>query len=577
LSRDVTVYSAADAIYASFDRYHATFKEITRRARAGFEQRDWHGIQRDDQERLDLYRQAMTGTVAELHQILKHRLRDTSTWAQMKAGYTNLIHGRDDAELAETFFNSTTRRVFTTIGVNPDIEFVDFDFESHLAGSEEPIFRTYLPQGQTRRIIERILRDCRFDAPFDDLGLDARLVADRIEAELLAGYGDGSWDRMEILRSIFYRNKGAYIIGRICKGVQFVPLVLPLINTEAGIQVDAVLMHSDEASIVFSFTRSYFHVEVARPEALIQFLKSIMPHKPVTELYISIGYFKFGKTELYRDLVHHLRQTDDRFVIAPGERGMVMVAFTLHSLPVIFKVIKDRFEYPKSTTREKVMEKYHLVFKRDRVGRLVDAQEFEYMQFEKDFFSSELLQELRTQAAKTVSVEDDTVIIKHLYTERRLTPLNLYLKQVSSEKACEAAIDYGNAIKELMAANIFPGDVFLKNFGVTRHGRVVFYDYDELCLLTQCNFRMIPPSQHYEDDFFVEPWFRVEEHDVFPEEFANFFGLYGQLRDVFFAQHGDLCDVDFWREMQARQQNGEIMDFFPYKESARLQRYGVGP
>ncbi len=301
--------------------------------------------------------------------------------------------------------------------------------------------------------------------------------------------------------------------------------------------VDTVLLSEAEASVVFSFTRSYFHVDVDIPGDLVGFLKSILPLKPVAELYIAIGYNKHGKTERYRALYRHLGNSNDKFEIARGAKGMVMTVFTLPSYDVVFKIIKDRFAYPKTSTRAQVMERYKLVFKHDRVGRMVDAQEFEYLTFSRDRFSEELLAELQTVAAETVTVTGDEVVIKHLYTERRLYPLDLYIKEMSFEKAREAVIDYGNAIVDLATANIFPGDLFIKNFGVTRHGRVVFYDYDELCLLTDCNFRKMPEASSYEDEVADQPWFSVAENDIFPEEFRKFLWFPGPLRKVMEEHH----------------------------------------
>jgi len=323
-------------------------------------------------------------------------------------------------------------------------------------------------------------------------------------------------------------------------------------------------------SIIFSFAHSYFHIEVERPYDLVHFLKSIIPLKRIAELYISIGYNKHGKTELYRDLMRHMASSMDKFEIARGEKGMVMAFFTLPSYDVVFKVIKDRVTPPKATSRAEVMERYDLVFKHDRVGRLVDAQQFDYLRFERERFTEGLLNELLEYAPSVVSLEDGCVVLKHLYTERRLTPLNLYIKEVPETAAANAVIDYGQAIKDLAAANVFPGDVLLKNFGVTRHGRVVFYDYDELCLVTDCVFRTIPQARDFDDEFAAEPWFYVGPMDIFPEEFRTFLGLTEPLRSIFIESHGDLFGIDFWRRLQARHTAGEVVETYPYPPSKHL-------
>jgi isocitrate dehydrogenase kinase/phosphatase len=289
-------------------------------------------------------------------------------------------------------------------------------------------------------------------------------------------------------------------------------------------------------------------------------------------LYTSIGYNKHGKTELYRGLLRHLEEPEARFAFVEGDEGMVMAVFTLPSFNVVFKIIKDHFGAPKNTTRHAVMDKYQFVFVRDRVGRLADAQEFEHLEFPKRCFPDDLLTYLLEVAGATVRVEDDRVIVRHLYTERRVTPLNLFLRDADPEYAREAVVDYGNAIKDLAAADIFTGDMLAKNFGVTRNGRVICYDYDELCLLSECRFRRMPPPASLEEEFAAEPWFYVGEQDVFPEEFNAFLVPPGILRDAFIQVHGDLLDVGFWQGVQRRLARGDVVDVFPYRRDARLQR-----
>jgi isocitrate dehydrogenase kinase/phosphatase len=560
----------AAAIWSGFEQYQAEFRSITRRARSRFEQRDWHGVQGDAVERLNLYKKIVDAIVAELRGVLAEAVKTTPMWESMKAAYSRLIAGCGDFELAETFFNSITRRIFATVGVDRAREYVDSDFNLPPARSPQPMYETYHSSAAIESLAASIVTQQTFAAPFRSWAADIRLAARAIEAQLIAS-GLSTVDEVDVLRSIFFRNKGAYIVGRIRSGVRLIPLVFAFRHPADGIGIDAVLMDANEVSIVFSFTRSYFSVDVENPHEVIEFLKSIMPFKRAAELYISIGYNKHGKTELYRDLLLHLRESGDQFEIAPGDRGMVMMVFDLPSFDVVFKIIKDKFAYPKTATRQDVMEKYALVFKRDRAGRLVDAQEFEHLQFDRARFSPALLAGLLKVCANSVTVEGDTIAIKHLYTERKMTPLNLYLRQVDDAAARAAVIDYGQAVKDLAATNIFPGDMLLKNFGVTRHGRVVFYDYDELGLLTDYNFREIPHSNHDDDEVSADPWFYVGENDIFPEEFIKFFGLQPNVKSVFLETHGDLLGVDFWTRMQARIRAGEIVDVFPYPQSRRLR------
>ena len=561
----------AHVIHRAFGRFQTAFGTITRRAQGRFERRDWHGMQADARERLDLYKSVVDATVDEVRATLEERVAEKLVWASMKAVYSGLIADGDDWELAETFFNSITRRIFATVGVDPQIEFVNTDYDSPPSQAVRAVYCTYQRAASTAIVIETILHNLPFAGRFEDLERDAELAGREIEGQLRAISALRVVERVEMIDAVFYRGKGAYLVGRIFSGSHRLPLVLALLHPPEGIALDAVLLDENEVSILFSFARSYFHVDVSRPYDLVQFLKTIIPRKRTAELYIAIGYNKHGKTELYRDILHYLTYSKDRFEIARGQPGMVMSVFTMPGYDLVFKVIKDRFGFPKKTTRETVMEKYHLVFRHDRAGRLVDAQAFEHLQFERDRFSEALLDELRETAGQTVVEEDGAVTIRHAYVERRIIPLDIYVKEADEEAAAAAIVEYGNAIKDLAMTNIFPGDMLLKNFGVTRHGRVVFYDYDELCLLTECTIRRIPPARTPEEELSPDPWFAIHEHDIFPEQFANFIGVYGRLRDVFMAHHADLLTVAFWRDVQARLEEGEIIGIIPYAEERRLR------
>ncbi len=560
----------------SFAAYQAEFKHISRRAKRRFEQRDWRGAQADALERLGLRDRCIAHAVEELRGVLGAAASDPLLREQMKASYARDLSDRPDPELARTFFNSVTRRIFGTVGVNPRAEFVSSDVEPQPAVGGVPIFRSHPLTSTLAELMAAILRECPFDAPFRDLEGDARLAAAEVEAHLRAEGDPRPIDAVEVLRPVFYRGKGAYLVGRLRRGSSVSPLILPLLHGDGGVYLDAVLLSPNDAAIVFSFTRSYFHVDVDRTAALVGFLKTILTQKKTSEIYISIGYNKHGKTVLYREIVEHLARTSDRFELARGDRGMVMIVFTLPSLDVVFKVIRDRFAPPKTVSRQDVMQKYALVFRHDRAGRLVDAQEFEDLVFERDRFTPKLLDELLGEAGETARLVGDRLFIRHLYTERRVVPLNLFIRERDEAAARDALLDYGRSIRDLAATNTFPGDLLLKNFGVTRTGRVIFYDYDEICLVTECNFREIPPARDDGEETSGEPWFYVGENDVFPEEFIRFLGLPERLRDDFLASHGEVLTAAFWRRMQESHRAGEIADIFPYKETQRLRSGRAG-
>ncbi|MEP7227950.1 MAG: bifunctional isocitrate dehydrogenase kinase/phosphatase [Gemmatimonadales bacterium] len=565
------VSAAVASIHAAYQKYERGFEEITQRAQGRFERRDWSGAQADATERLALYKAHVDAAVADVHDILEDGVMERTVWAAMKSDHARGTADRSDAELAETFFNSVTRRVFSTVGVDPAIEYLHRS-PSPPSPADPTIFDSYRAPAIDAALVRTILTRIPWAVPYAQLDRDAVLVAEHIDGRVRQTLNAPGPLELDMVRSVFYRNKGAYVVGRIRAGTEIIPLVLPLLHAERGIVVDAVLMTSDEASVVFGFSWTYFRVDAPRPRALVDFLGTIMPLKLVHELYTSIGYNKHGKTELYRSLMRHLEEPDARFAFVEGEEGMVMAVFTLPALNVVFKVIKDSFGAPKNTTRRAVMEKYHFVFVRDRVGRLADAQEFEHLEFPRRCFPDDLLEYLVRVAGATMRLEGDRVVVRHLYTERRVIPLNLFLKEANEAAAEDAVIDYGNAIKDLAAADIFTGDMLLKNFGVTRNGRVICYDYDELCLLSECCFRRIPEPASHEDELSAEPWFYVGEQDVFPEEFKAFLVPSGSLRKTFLAAHGNLLDTTFWQGVQRRLRAGEVVDVFPYRRDARLQR-----
>ena len=568
---------AAAMIRDGFEVYEAEFNRISQRARLRFEQRDWKAGQQDALARLELRGRILTRVVEWIQQLLGHWVSDRELWAAMKAEFSALIARRADWQFGETFFNSVTRRIFATVGVDPSIEFVASDYASSPRPAGQRVYRTYPPQGSTATLLEAILRDFSFSTPWRDFPGDVRLGTAVLDRHLASSENGAPLQAIDMAWPIFYRGKGAYLIGRMRRAETVAPFILALLHPAEGIQLDALLLEPNDASNVFSFTRSYFLVETKQPLELIHFLKSILPQKRVSELYTVIGRHKHGKTELYRELLHRLEQTRESFVPARGDKGLVMVVFTLPSLDVAFKVIRDAFAPPKNTTRAEVKNKYALVFRQDRAGRLVDAQEFEHLAFDRSRFAPELLEELLSSCGENVSVTANQVHIAHLYAERRVIPLNLFIRETSDDRARSAIIDYGQCIRDLAATNTFPGDLLLKNFGVTRTGRIIFYDYDELCLVTDCNFRDLPLARNDEEEMSGEPWFYVGDRDVFPEEFLPFLGLSDPLRDAFLGAHAELLKPDFWRRAQELHRTGAIVHIFPYRSEKRLRPEPGGP
>jgi len=557
--------NCARHIAQAFADYNAEFRSITRRAPLHFDRRDWKTSQRDAVERIDLYDRFVNRSIAELRALLGEHALDRQLWARIRPHFAAQIAGLPDEEFTKTFFSSITRRLFGTVGVAADIEFVATDLDP-LAGITSAVGTiSYVNRGSLQLLFEDLLGDLRFRSPWRDFDKSVAHLAADVSAHLHSIGEQRAVQTVEILGPVFYQLTRAYIVGRIIGRQFLLPLVIALKNTDGGMLVDAVMLSEDQVSIVFSYTRSYFHADLDRVAEAVVFLKSMLPRKPAGELFTVLGRAKQGKTERYRELMRHLEYAGDRFVHAPGERGLVMVCFTLPSFDVVFKIIRDRFAYPKNILPEEVVAKYQLVFKHDRAGRLVDAQEFKRLRFPKARFAPELLAELTAETTSTVHVEGGDLIFDHLYIERRMTPLNLYLRTATPAAAELAVLDYGQCIRDLAYTNIFAGDLLLKNFGVTRHGRVIFYDYDELCQVTDCHFRDLPQATHPEDEMRDEAWFYVADNDVFPETFINFLAFDDAQRSVFMRVHGEILSADFWRHVQQRLIEGEQLEVLPYQ------------
>ena len=563
-SRDELVRDCAQILVDLFADYNAEFREVTQRARQRFEERDWRGSQRDAVERIGLYSRYVDSGVELMRRRLGDEVLERSIWSSIKRRYAEIIDPLPDAEFKKTYFCSITRKTFGTVGVDPAVEFFALDLDPLGSVTTHVETKDYVNRGSLELLVEELLADFRFRAPYRDFELSVKRVSDELKASLEAAGERRTVEKLEVIKEVFYQMTRAYLVGRIVGPGWTLPFVVALRNHDSGVVVDAIMLDESTVSVLFSFTRSYFHVDLAHVGEVVKFLKSILPRKPVSELFTVLGRAKQGKTERYRELFRHLQHSDDQFMLAPGEKGLVMVCFTLPSFDVVFKLIRDKFPVQKNILREDVLQKYDLVFKHDRAGRLVDAQEFKLVKFPKARFAPDLLEELLTETSQTVRDEGDELVIDHMYIERRMTPLNLFVRTATREQAEKAVLDYGQAIRDLAVTNIFPGDLLLKNFGVTRHGRVIFYDYDELCLVTDCRFREIPESRYEEDEMLAETWYYVADNDVFPETFINFLGFDPHLKQVFLSAHREILTADWWRGIQERLREGDLLEVLPY-------------
>jgi isocitrate dehydrogenase kinase/phosphatase len=580
-------YDIAKAMLDGFNRHYRLFRTESARAKHRFETADWHGQQRAQRERIEFYDLRVKEAVQRLEKEFKAGEQPMEVWHQVKLHFIGLLIDHHQPELAETFFNSVTTKILHRTYFHNDFIFVRPAVSTEYIENEEPAarptYRSYYPTPETLRAdMVRIIDNFQLQRPFEDLNRDAGYLLEAIggrlnQVKLRANF------QIQVLSSLFFRNKGAYVVGKIINGFSELPFALPILHNKNGkLVIDACLFGEDELQMLFSFARAYFMVDMEIPSAFVQFLRSLMPRKPRAEIYNALGLAKQGKTLFYRDFLYHLKHSSDKFRIAPGIKGMVMLVFDLPSFPYVFKVIKDYYPPQKDTTREQIQGKYLLVKQHDRVGRMADTLEYSEVAFARERFEQELIEEIKTFAPSQLEISDrdgdghEEVIIKHLYIERRMIPLNIYLQEAfdggESAQVERAVLEYGNAIKDLVAANIFPGDMLWKNFGVTRNGKVVFYDYDEIEYLTDCNFRKVPTPRTEEEEMSGEIWYRVGPKDVFPETFEPFLLGNPTVREVFLKHHADLLDPAFWQSHKERILAGHVYDVFPYEREKRFAR-----
>ena len=591
-------YDIAKAMMDGFNRHYRLFRTESSRAKHRFETADWHGQQRAQRERIEFYDLRVKECSNRLEREFKAGDQPMDIWQQIKLHYIGLLVDHHQPELAETFFNSVTTKILHRSYFQNDFIFVrpavSTEYIENGESEVRPTYRAYYPTRESmREVLVQMVQDFDLRLEFEDLQRDAGFVVavmhgKLVDAKLRANF------QIQVLTGLFFRNKGAYLVGKLINGFNEFPFALPLLHNSSGkLVIDAALFGEDDLLILFSFARAYFMVDMEIPSAYVQFLRSMMPRKPRNEIYNALGLAKQGKTLFYRDFLHHQRHSTDKFRIAPGIKGMVMLVFDLPSFPYVFKVIKDYYPPQKDTTREQIKGKYLLVKQHDRVGRMADTLEYSEVAFPRDRFDDELIAEIEKFAPSQLEISDrdedgqTEVIIKHVYIERRMIPLNIYLQEAFDAGGATAAaqgpaadrardqiergvVEYGNAIKDLVAANIFPGDMLWKNFGITRHGKVVFYDYDEIEYITDCNFRQVPAARNEEDEMSGEVWYKVGPKDVFPETFGPFLLGNPAVRSVFMKHHADLLDASFWQAHKERIQSGYVFDVFPYEQEKRF-------
>ena len=580
IGRDEPVAEQARAIALAlldgFNKHYALFRECARAAKRHFEAGNWLAIQHVARDRIDFYDRRVHESAERIERDYGFAGLDgaggDALWEQVKLHFIGLLLDHKQPECAETFLNSVSVKTLRRGYFHNRLIFIRPAISTEHIDADPPSYRSYYPlqQGLRHALIDVVL-DFRFERRFADFGRDLRNALAAFRQHCPRPFRLESNHQIQVLSSAFFRNQTAYIVGRVVNGIHTYPFVVPIRHDREGrLYFDALLMDEVDLALLFSANRAYFLVDMEVPSAYVDFLRGIVADKTAAELYTMVGLQKAGKNLFFRDFLHHLKHSRDKFVVAPGIKGLVMTVFTLPSYPYVFKVIRDKIAASKDTDRQKVKQKYWLVKHHDRVGRMTDILEYSDVAFPRERFSDELIAELEAVAPTVIEFDRDHVVVKHLYIERRMIPLNLYLEYADDAQRAHAMREYGNALKELAAVNIFAGDLLFKNFGVTRFGRVVFYDYDEIEYLVDCNFREIPQPPPGWDDMSADIWYAVGPHDVFPEEFETFLLTDPKTRECFRARHADLLDPNWWQATQHEIRSGRLVEVLSYSNEVRF-------
>ncbi|HMD96621.1 MAG TPA: isocitrate dehydrogenase kinase/phosphatase AceK regulatory subunit [Terriglobia bacterium] len=606
LFRPLAVEKGTEVLEDAFNSYYESHKKLTQQALSRWENQDWHGIQEASQKRPRLYPQALDSSEKQLSAVVSlAALRNPAFWEEMKWRYILHIDHRYEADLALTFFYSAQRRLFAKEGVA--VEYKDDGIaQSSQIKTEQPIYRTYRSPCHPglSESVAALLLDCRFHVPFANLQERSHQVADRITKAL-----DGRpVDAIDALNSVFFRNKGAYVVGRIWSGQALSPFAIALRNQEEtkSIQIHAALIGTDDLyNFLFTSTRSSFFVNPGMYREIVDFLETLVPGRGRPGLLAAIGATHPAKIALNQQMRNLLARHDETFKETVGTEGFQMIVFTLRGLHYVLKVVRDISEKSVWSRCREVLELHRQAHERDRVGRMLDPWIFSNVWFRKSDFDLDLLQKLVEKAPESVRVTKGEVILGHTIDMREVTPLDVFFELTPDREVRKNAIlDYGQCIKDLAAAGVWAGQYKIANFGITKGGRVVLYDYDQMEDLVDKNFRIIPRDPREEEEKergelglpalvktlheevseiydymyskseeFEGPRFAVDEDkDVFPERFEMGWAIPPDLMAEFKVEHGDLFGPRWWADTQERVRRGEMLDVFPYPKERWLDK-----
>ena len=567
---------AARWILAEFDAYYVESRSIPNFAKAAFERCDPATSLDLSLRRLSVYSISVHGLARRLRESLPSAAEDERFWERIEARYLTLIEGRYESDLAFAYIHSARRMMYEGMW-NP----VEYTFLHH----REPVTERsaavridfpITPDLDLAMLVDRILDVPSFEQPWRDRNGDVRAVADRLQTIFR---GDERQPvEIQMTDAGFFRNRGAYIVGRIVfDDASATPLILALLNHDAGIYVQAVLAGQADAHNLFSSTLANFHVTNSHYHELAAFLHSVMPTRRLGLHYSTIGFNHVGKVAVMNELREELAEHGEVFATAIGFRGSVAIGFAAPSSDYNLKVIRDipteQYKWGDFPGIRAVLDKYRRVHEIDRTGSMLDNIIYYNLELDPAWFEPELLAELLQDAAESVSLRDDAVILKHLIVQRRVRPLPVFFRNATPEEAREVIVNLGHCIKNNAAANVFNKDLDARNYGVSRYHKVYLFDYDALEPLTHVKVRSNADRFDGEDD--VPDWFYEDGVIFLPEEIETGFRIHDRgLRRLFRDVHGDLLTTGYWERMQGVLERGQVPSIRLYPEQRKLDHPG---
>ena len=562
---------AAQLILTVYDEFYRRLCEYPHLAQRAFEDMDPHASIRISQERLGLYSRYIAEHGPRILAAFPALAANLAVWDALDRLFTAMIVDRYDADIAFSFAHSIRRNI--SRGLWRPVAY-SFPPPSKLrAYSMASVHRRLRISGRIdTELLCTALQTPNFAVPFRDLQGDAQRILERVE-QVLGGPGHGVPLALDVIDAGFFRDRSAFIVGRwLLADGGIAPFVVALLNSADGIYADAVLHRVSDIHDLFSSALANFHVTTRLYYQTCVFLFSLMPRRPFGHHYSTIGYNHVGKVAILNEINDQVR-CGHRFERSPGVPGTVALGFTFDECAYHLKVIRDRptssYKWGAYPGVAAVSDKYRVVHEINRAGSMLDNVMYFNLRLDRGMFDPALLDEICSQAAESVQVDDGGVYLRLLIVQMKIVPLPVYLENAGEDATRAVMISLGHCIRNNAATNIFNKDLDSRNYGVGRYGRVFLFDYDAVEKLTDVKIRTNTDREPGEEA--VPEWFFEEGVIFLPEELEHGMQLKSHhARRCFHEENSDLLGMEYWLDVQRKLKRGEVPGLKTYPDSTKL-------